>query len=113
MVNLRRLPHDFRENTRFIARLDCRFTCEDKIYDAVIVDLSRKGAMLISPFLPSTGKKISVAIRSDLSKDPLTLDGKVLRGNWVTTGYGRRGRFAVRFAHSHLDLMSLLVKLRQ
>jgi len=103
-----RVTQDQRINSRVIARMDCQFTYENKTHDGFIVDLSQKGAMLISPFLPATGKEISVTVPSKMLKNPMILIGKVLRGTWVTTDYGKRGRFAVRFINHPLDLFKIL-----
>ena len=103
-----RVTQDKRFNSRVIARLDCRYSFENQTYDGVIVDLSKKGAMLMSPFLPAKDKEISITVSSKSLKYPMILIGKVLRGTWVATDFGKRGRFAVRFVNIPLDILKLV-----
>jgi hypothetical protein len=103
-----RVTQDKRLNSRVVARLDCRYSFENQTYDGVIVDLSRKGAMLMSPFLPARDKEIFITVSSKSLKYPMTLIGKVLRGTWVATDFGKRGRFAVRFVNIPLDILKLV-----
>ncbi|RPJ13510.1 MAG: PilZ domain-containing protein, partial [Desulfobacteraceae bacterium] len=106
-----RVFRDQRENSRIIALLDCRFIHNNLAYDAVIVDLSQKGAKLSSKFMPPAGSEIVTTIRSNQLENELKLYGKVLRGARVMTDHGNMGRFVVRFHNTPLDLISLLGKL--
>ena len=103
-----RVTKDKRFNSRVIARLNCQYSFENQTYDGVIVDLSSKGAMLMSPFLPAKDKEISITVSSKSLKYPMILIGKVLRGIWVATDFGKRGRFAVRFVNIPLDILKLV-----
>ena len=94
-----------------MARLDCCFKSGGTRHDAVIVDLSLKGAYLSSEFLPSSGSTITVVIQPPAVKKTLSFDGTVLRGTWVMTEHGKRGRFGVRFAGTSPDLLTLIGKL--
>lgn len=84
---------------------------KEETYDAVIVDLTQKGALLSSDFLPPTGENISITIPPKLLKKELLLSGKVTRGTMVMTDQGQKGRFVVHFGQYPLDLISLLAKL--
>jgi len=111
MVIRSRVSQDHRGGSRVIARLDCRMEYNNASYDAVLVDLSSKGAFISSTCLPAADEDIKVYIKSKHLQKELTLTAKVLRGSEVMTDYGERGRFAVRFHESPLDLTVLIVKL--
>ena len=106
-----RVLQDHRENSRIIALLDCKLTYSDRAYDAVMVDLSRNGALISAAFMPSIGEQITLSVKSDHLKSELTLTGKVLRGARVTTDHGKKCRFVVRFDQTPLDLIRLIGKL--
>ena len=106
-----RASQDRRSNSRVIALKKCCFTLRDTVHDAVVVDLSRNGAMLMSEFLPANGENVQLSIRSEHLKEELNLAGKVARGTMVTTDYGKRGRFVVNFADTPLVLLQLISKL--
>ena len=106
-----RAPQDRRNTSRVIALHKCRFTCREAVHDAVIVDLSRNGALLSSEFLPANGEEIRMSVRSEHLDKELNLLGKVLRGTMVTTDHGKRGRFVVRFADPPLGILQLIMKL--
>ena len=111
MVIRSRASQDLRGNSRVIALMNCRFTHQDITYDAVVVDLSQKGAMLSSDFLPPTGSNVSITIQSNPLKKELLLSGKVTRGTTVGTDQGKKGRFVVHFGQYPIDLINLLSKL--
>jgi hypothetical protein len=100
-----------RINSRVIAHLDCRITHGGASYDAVIVDLSQKGALMASKFLPPTGSEISIILQTQLLKNTLILSGTVLREIQIRPEDGPLCRFAVQFGHTPLDLIILLNKL--
>jgi hypothetical protein len=102
---------DSRNNFRVLAQLNCRFSRRALSYDGVILDLSQTGAKLSSLFLPPTGDKVTITIQSEHLEKALVLYGEVLRGSWVRTNQGLRGRFVVHFNQTPLDLISLLIKL--
>jgi hypothetical protein len=102
---------DLRSNARITAFLDCQVIHENKTHDAVIADLSRKGALLASSFLPATGEKIGISIQSSLIKKHLSLSGTVGRCTRETSGQGEKGQFVVRFDQCPLDLVTLITKL--
>jgi hypothetical protein len=106
-----RVPQDFRRSSRAIALLECKLTYEDSEHNAVIVDLSQKGALISSPFLPPADSVVALTIQSKHLKKELKLRGKVTRSTKVNTDHGPRGRYVVNFNHTPLDLISLLTKL--
>lgn len=102
---------DRRSDSRIIARLNCRFEIMGAAYDAVLVDVSQRGALISSRFLPPNGAAISICIKSRYLDKELSLKGTVLRGSQVTTDHGKMGRFVVHFAGAPLDLLLLISKL--
>jgi hypothetical protein len=102
---------DRRINSRVIARLDCTITYEKNSYEAVIVDLSLKSAMLSSKFGPPTGSEITITLQTPHLKNSVLLRGKVLRGAPVMSEHGPMNRYAVRFGRTPPDLIVLLNKL--
>lgn len=103
-----RAIQDRRNLSRIIVRLDCQFVHEGKIYEAVMVDLSLKGAYLSSDFLPPNKSTITVRVKSPETSKLLVLDGTVVRGTWVMSEHGKRGRFGIRFSFGSVDLISLM-----
>ena len=110
MVVRKRILKDLRINARIHTLLDCRFIHEDITYNAVLMDLSQKGALLSSDFLPPTGGNIALIIQSTLIKKDLLLSGKVSPGERGKTEQGRKGRFVVQFDQTPLDLINLITK---
>lgn len=106
-----RVTQDRRNASRVMARLDCRFISEGVSHDAVIVDLSLKGAFLSSKFLPPNGSTITVEIKPPAVKKPVSFDSKVLRGTWVMSDQGKRGRFGIRYSASNPELLVLIGRL--
>jgi hypothetical protein len=100
-----------RINARIIAHLNCRITYGGASYDAVTVDLSQRGALMASKFLPPTGSEISIILQTKLLENMLTLSGTVLREIPIRPEDGPLCRFAVQFGHTPLDLIILLNKL--
>jgi hypothetical protein len=105
-----RATQDRRKTSRVIARLDCSFTLEGTRHEAVIVDLSMKGALLSSKFLPKTGSTISIAINPPAVRKMLSIDCTVLRGTWVMADQGKRSRFSIRFEGAGPELLLLISK---
>jgi hypothetical protein len=106
-----RVNQDRRNTSRVMARLDCSFTSQETRYAAVIVDLSMKGAFLSSTFLPPTGSTITIELGPPAVKKPILFDCTVLRGTWVMSDQGKRGRFSIRFAGSNPELMLLISRI--
>jgi len=106
-----RATQDRRNISRVIARLDCSFISGGVSHEAVIVDLSLKGAFLSSNFLPPNGSTITVEIKPPAVKMALSFNCTVLRGTWVMAEQGKRSRFGIRFTASHPDLLILISKL--
>ena len=111
MVIRSRATQDRRGISRVIARLDCEFISEGVCYKAVVVDLSLRGALLSSKYLPPKGIHVTVTMQPPHVKKTLTLEGKVIRGGWGMSEHGELGRFGIQFSHSSLDLIELISKL--
>lgn len=111
MATQSRSIQDRRNSSRIITVMDCRMEYNNSIYDAVIVDISPKGALISSPCLPYLNGEVKISIKSKHLKKELTLYGNVLRGSEVMTEHGKRGRFSVGFYNSPLDLLVLIGKL--
>jgi len=96
---------------RVIARLDCQFTYNGVSHKGVVVDVSLKGALLSSVFLPPVNSEISIRIETSYLPEPLVLDGRIQRGNWGMTDHGKVGRFGVEFKSPSLALIKLINQL--
>ncbi len=96
-----------------MARLDCCFISGGTRHDAVIVDLSMKGAFLSAKALPSNGSTITVELKPPAVKKPLSFQAAVLRGTWVMSEHGKLGRFGIRFAATPTDLIPLISRLNR
>jgi hypothetical protein len=79
--------------------------------EAVVVDLSLKGAFLSSKFLPPKGGDVTLNLKVPLLKRTLMLDGKVIRGCWAMSDHGKLSRFGIRFSHASSDLIELINRL--
>jgi len=105
-----RATQDRRNLSRVIVLLDCQFTHEGVKHKAVIVDLSLKGALFSAAVLPPNGSIITITLNSPGTSKALVFDGTVLRGTWLMTDHGKRGRFGIRFARTPIDLIAMIVK---
>jgi hypothetical protein len=105
-----RAMQDRRKASRVIARLDCSFTLEGNRHEAVIVDLSMKGALLSSKFLPTAGSTITIELSPPAVKKMLCIDCTVLRGTWVMADQGKRSRFSIRLEGVGPELLLLVSK---
>jgi hypothetical protein len=106
-----RVEQDRRGISRVVTRLDCQITFDGVSRDAVIVDLSLRGAFLSSSFLPPKDGAVTITLKSPISKKVLKLEGKVVRGGWGMSDHGQLSRFGVRFSHAPLDLAEIIRKL--
>ena len=106
-----RVSQDRRGGSRVIALAECHLKYKDKDYDAVIVDLSSRGAMITASCVPALHDEVKINLRSKYVLRELNLTGKVLRSGEAMTEYGKKGRFVVRFLESPLDLVLLIGKL--
>ncbi len=112
LMNIRsRVEQDRRKTSRVMARLACHFTHAGISHEAVIVDLSLKGAYLSSKFLPPNNSPITVSLEPPSVKKEIKFSGSVIRGTWAMSEHGKLGRFGVRFGATHLDLMMLITSL--
>ena len=107
-----RNAYDFRTISRIIVRLDCDFTHEGVTHQAVMVNISLKGAFLSAEFLPPNNSAITVTLTSPVADKPIVLEGKVVRGTRVMTDHGMRGRFGVIFSYTPTGIISLITKVK-
>jgi hypothetical protein len=106
-----RVSQDRRNTSRIIARLDCGFTYAGVRYEAVLVDLSFRGAYVSSEFLPPNGSTIMVTLAPPAVKDELVFQATIIRGTWAMSEHGKRGRFGIRFSGASPELMLLISKM--
>jgi len=102
---------DRRNTSRVFALLDCSLRYGDSLYEALVVDLSPKGALISSTVLPPHKSEVSISLNSGHLKQTLILTGSVIRSTELFTAYGKRIRFVVRFHYAPPDLFFLLGKL--
>jgi hypothetical protein len=102
---------DRRSTSRLMARLDCHFTFERIRYNAVVINLSLKGAFLSSAFMPPIGSSMLVQIREPGAKKSLVFDSTVIHVTRDNSNHGRLGGFGVRFGNAPAGLFSLINKL--
>lgn len=107
-----RAAQDRRNISRVIVRLDCQFTHEEVTHKAVMVDLSLKGAFFSSTFLPPNNSDITIKVMSPVTNKPLVFDGKVIRGTWVMSDHGKRGRFGISYRFAPAGIIALLNSLQ-
>jgi hypothetical protein len=105
-----RVTQDRRRSSRLETSLDCRFEFEGNSYEAVAIELSLKGALLASTFLPPSGSLITFTIESTHLKNPLIFEGKVKRVNGFSSPSGRK-RFGIEVSSPPVDLAILVSKL--
>jgi hypothetical protein len=101
---------DKRKISRLETRLDCQFDFEGTRYDAVISELSLKGAFISSEILPPDGSSVTVTVESEHLSRPLILEGQVKRTSTVP-GRIKLGRFGIEVNSPPLDLATLISKL--
>ncbi len=106
-----RVAQDRRTIARIPARIQCRFTHDGVSRDAVIIDLSLNGALLASKFLPPLGSLVTLNLKMPSSKNLLTLEGKVIRGQSSISDHGSLSKFGIQFNHQSLELINLLIGL--
>ena len=100
--------HDRRNLSRVIVCLNCQFTHEGVTHEAVMVDLSLKGAFFSATFLPPNGSIITFTLNAPVTNKPLVFTGKVLRGTWAMSDHGKRGRFGITFVNAPVGLIGLM-----
>ena len=108
-----RVSKDQRGRSRTVTRLDCRIEFKNAVYDATIIDLSPKGALISSQGKPAIHDEVKINLMTKHLPGELKLTGKVLRISDVMTEYGRRSRLAVLFYECPLDLIVLIGKLNK
>ena len=105
------VAQDRRKISRLETHLDCQFDFEGTRYNAVIIDISLKGAFLSSGFLPPIGSSVTVTVQSAHLSRPLILEGKVKRNSSDPWTHGSGGQFGIEVNSPPLDLAKLINKL--
>lgn len=106
-----RVTQDRRMIGRVATRLECQFDTAESSSDAVIIDLSLRGAYLSAKSLPSEGAAIRITINTKLLDKPLTIQGMVKRSIPGMSDHGRTGRIGVEFNRPSLELSRLISQL--
>ena len=104
----KRSVQDRRSVSRITTNLACQLTFNGIHYQAVIKNLSLKGALLISTFIPPQGGLVSIRLRAP---DTLSLIGKVVRTDWTLSEPGTAGALTIQFSHNPPGLIGLIGKL--
>ena len=97
-----RVLQDRRSAARVSTLLTCHYTYEGVRREAVLHDISLRGALLSSKFMPPIDKTISILLKPSGSTDDLRLEGKIVRGGWEISEHGNFGKFSVRFTDTPL-----------
>jgi hypothetical protein len=107
-----RVVQDLRTTSRVIARLNCSYVHSGLSREAVLLNISLRGALLSSRFLPPINDTVVLTVRMPASNDILNLEGKVTRGVRGQSEHGAVGKLSVRFAKPPLQLLSLISSLK-
>ncbi len=99
---------DRRLISRIPAQLSCTFTYEGISRPAIILDISHRGALISSNFLPPKDCQITITIEPPHSQRPITLTGIVVRGWWGKSREGDVSRFGIRISDVSSGFIGLL-----
>jgi hypothetical protein len=99
---------DRRAVPRKQVHLDCQVIFKENEYDAVMQDISNRGAFLWSSFMPPNDSVVIIRLKPSLKKQPLILKGKVVRCDSKYKEHGRVGAFAITFNHNSPSLLQTL-----
>jgi hypothetical protein len=99
---------DRRAISRLLVNMDCEFMYQDIKREAIITNLSLKGASLVSKCLPPIGTNISITLKTPLLEKTMTLAGKVTRSGFPVGSI--RGRFGISFGYTPLELVKFVTK---
>jgi len=102
------LVQDRRAAARVNAHLVCQFSFQKHDYEAMIKDISLKGAFLWSAFMPPVGSNVVITVQTPLLASPLVLEATVVRTDCSLNERGTAGSFAVIFNSSPLGLVKLI-----
>jgi len=110
LLLLSALSADRRRQSRISTQMKCRFRCDNKEYDAFILDLSKEGASISSTFRPPRQSEIFITVEADCLEEPLKLTGTVARSINVMAMFGRRtpNQFGVEFKNPPQGLLRLI-----
>jgi hypothetical protein len=107
-----RVVQDLRTTSRVFTRLNCSYVHDGLSRDAVLLDISLRGALLSSRFLPPKDDTVVITVRVPVSNDVLNLEGIVTRGVRGQSEHGAVGKLSVRFTSPPLELLSLIRSLK-
>jgi hypothetical protein len=99
---------DRRSTPRIKVHLDCQVIFEENEYDAVIQDISLKGAFLWSSIMPPHDSVVSLRLKPSPAKQPIILNGNVVRRDSKYKEHGKAGAFAITFSHNSPALLQSL-----
>jgi len=96
-----------RKDVRVPTQIDCRYRIDDEEYEARILNLSQKGALMYSAILPALDSRITIIIEAvNMGVPPVALQGIVTRN--AVSDDGEEGQFVVEFEKSPPELDTLI-----
>jgi len=97
-----------RKDVRVPTQIDCRYRIDDEEYEARILNLSQKGALMYSTIIPVLNSSVYIIVEAvNMGVPPMTLQGIVTR-NAVSSGDGEEGQFVVEFEKVPPELDTLI-----
>ena len=97
-----------RKDVRVPTQIDCRYKIDGEEYEARILNLSQKGALMYSAIIPVLNSNITIVVEAvNMGVPPMTLQGIVTR-NAVSSGEGEEGQFVVEFEKTPPELDTLI-----
>ena len=97
-----------RKDVRVPTQIDCRYRIDGEEYEARILNLSQKGALMYSAIIPALNSSVFIIVEAvNMGVPPMTLQGIVTR-NAVTSGEGDEGQFVVEFEKVPPELETLI-----
>jgi hypothetical protein len=102
---------DRRAVSRVSADMECRYTYDGMEYSGFVREISLKGALLLSSYMPPHGAAISIRLNASLRDGQLLLDAKVVRRDCKDTERGTVKAFGVAIHNGSLALAQLVTRL--
>jgi len=96
-----------RKDVRVPTQIDCRYRIDGEEYEARILNLSQKGALMYSAILPALDSRINIIVEAvNMGVPPVTLQGIVTRN--AVSDDGDEGQFVVEFETVPPELDTLI-----
>jgi len=96
-----------RKDVRVPTQIDCRYRIDDEEYEARILNLSQKGALMYSTIMPALNKSVHIIIELvNMGVPPMTLQGIITRN--AVSSDGEEGQFVVEFEKTPPELDTLI-----